>query len=258
VLLRERIRRGDELLGVFLQVGSPVIAEIAGSAGFDWVLVDLEHGAGSEAELLHQLQALAITGTASIVRAESATRLRIGRALDLGAAGVMVPQVNDVQTAKTVTSWLRYPPEGVRGVALSARGAGYGTAGHGDIGRLNESVVSMLQIETNHAVDVVDDIASVDGVDVLFVGPSDLSHSLGVPGNFDAPAFTDALQRISDAAQRHDRALGVHIPNVAELERYRALGFSVISIAGDGTTLSSSFRQLLGTARENARPVSGV
>lgn len=248
-MLRERIEQGEEVLGIFLQVGSPVVAEIAGRAGFDWALVDLEHGAGSEADLLHQLQALAITETAAIVRAESATRLRIGRALDMGATGVMVPQVNDVETARTVTSWLRYPPEGIRGVALSARGAGYGAVSHSGTGGLNDSVVSMLQIETRAAVEAVDAIASVDGVDVIFVGPTDLSHSLGVPGQFDAPAFAEALQRISDAAHRHGRALGVYLPNIAELERYRSLGFRVLSVTGDGTALRASFRQQLAAAR---------
>lgn len=252
VTLRERIQHREELLGAFLQVGSPVAAEIAGRAGFDWVLIDLEHGAGSEVGLLEQLQALNGSGTAAIARVESAARLRIGRALDLGAAGVMVPQVNDADIAGNVAAWLRYPPSGLRGVALSARGAGFGATGHGDVGLLDASVVGIAQIETRMAVDNVEAIAAIDGIDCLFVGPSDLSHSLGLPGRFGDPGFDEALRRIARAADRHGRALGVHLPGISEIDRYRALGFTLLSLGADGTGLLATFRGLIAAAR--ARP----
>src|SRR4051812_41735459 len=123
---RERVRAGEELHGVFLQMGSPIAAEIAAFAGFDWALIDLEHGAGTEGDLVPQLTALAASNVAGIVRVESCSRLRIGRALDLGATGIMVPQVNDVESAHHLVEWCEYPPTGTRGVALSARGTGYG------------------------------------------------------------------------------------------------------------------------------------
>jgi 2-keto-3-deoxy-L-rhamnonate aldolase RhmA len=246
---RERVRGREELFGVFLQLGSPTAAELAGRVGFDWALIDLEHGTGSEAGLLDMLRALQGSGTTAIVRVESAARLRIGRPLDLGAAGVMVPQVNDSESARELASWLRYPPTGVRGVALSARGAAYGEMGHADVGRIDASVVGIAQIETRTAVDNVEAIATIEGIDCLFVGPSDLSHSLGIPGRFGDDAFDAALRRISDAAMGRELALGVHLPNLSELERYRALGFTFISLGADAGTLLGSFRGLVAAAR---------
>jgi 4-hydroxy-2-oxoheptanedioate aldolase len=246
--IRERIEAREELLGVFLQMGSTVAADIAGRAGFDWALVDLEHGAGSESDLVPQLLALEASGTAALVRVESASRLRIGRVLDLGATGVMVPQVNDAETARRLVEWCQYPPSGSRGVALSARGAGYGRSKHGDVGALDRGIVRIAQVETRAAVDAVDEIAAVDGIDILFVGPTDLSHSLGIPGQFDHPIFEAALQAIVEAATGHGRALGVYLSALTQLDRYRDLGFTFISIASDSGSLVAAF----GSARDGA------
>ncbi len=253
--IRDRIEAHERLLGVFLHMGSPIAADIAGRAGFDWALIDLEHGTGSEADVVPQLLALAASLVPGFVRVESATRLRIGRVLDLGAAGVMVPQVNSAEMARQFVDWCHYPPAGSRGVALSARGAGYGGSKHGDVGSLDRAIVRIAQIETQAAVDAVDEIAAVDGIDVLFVGPSDLSHSLGIPGQFDDPRFAAALGAIATAAGRHDRALGVHIPNVGELGRYRDLGFTLVSVSADSTGLASTFRTAIeaSNASERAR-----
>jgi 2-keto-3-deoxy-L-rhamnonate aldolase RhmA len=255
--IRQRIQAQEPLLGVFLQLGSPVGADIAGRAGFDWALIDLEHGVGAEGDLMAQLLGLAASGVAGFVRVELASRLRIGRALDLGATGIMVPQVNDAALARQVVEWCQYPPAGSRGVALSARGAGYGRSKHEDVGRLDSEIVRIAQIETGTAVEAVDAIAAVDGIDVLFVGPSDLSHSLGVPGEFDHPKFGSALDSIADAARRHGCILGVHLPNVGELTRYRRLGFTFVSIAADTSGLMSFFTTAISAARLGDRMSSG-
>ncbi len=131
--LRERIKRGDLLLGTFLNMGSPLTAELCGRAGFDWVLIDLEHGAATEADLLAILYAVGQTPATPIVRPPSGERLRIGRALDLGAAGIMVPRIGSVAEVEEAVSYLRYPPDGVRGVALMTRGSKLGDHGHGDV-----------------------------------------------------------------------------------------------------------------------------
>ena len=242
---RARVRSGELLLGAFIQTGSAVAAEIMGRSGIAWALIDLEHGAGTEADLIPQLHALRGVSTPAVVRVESGTRLRVGRALDLGAAGIMVPQVNTGETAREVAGFLRYPPVGVRGVALSARGAGYGAAGHGDVASLGEALLGIAQVETVTAVEHVDAIAEIDGIDVLFVGPSDLSHSLGIPGAFDNPAYGDAVDRIVAAAARHGKILGVHLPSPAAAGRYLELGFTFVSVAGDGQLLGAATRRAL-------------
>jgi 2-keto-3-deoxy-L-rhamnonate aldolase RhmA len=247
--IRDRLGRNELLLGAFLQLGSPVAAEIAARCGLDWALIDLEHGSGTEADLVPQLPALGIEGTPAMVRVESLSRLRIGRALDLGAQGIMVPQLNDVEGAREFVRFLRYPPLGARGVALSARGAGYGAASHADVGTLGEAVTAIVQIETEAGLSNASQIASVEGVDVLFVGPSDLSHALGVPGNFDHMTYVTALESIADAARSHGKALGVHIPGLSEFERYHALGFRFISVGTDASALAAGIREALKQAR---------
>ena len=138
---RQRVRAGEVLLGTFLQLGSPVATEITAQAGFDWLLVDLEHGAGSEATLLGDLQALNASSIGALVRVEVGERLRIGRALDAGANGVMVPRIVSAEQAAEVARFLRYPPQGVRGVALGTRSAGFGRVAVGDVSSLNDNLV---------------------------------------------------------------------------------------------------------------------
>src|SRR5690348_16423222 len=119
--LKERVRKGDTLFGCLLGVGSPLTAEITGMAGYDWALIDLEHGAGGEQDALHQLQALEHTPAATIVRVESNARQRTHRVLDLGAHGIMFPRIDTPDAAHDAVAAMRYPPEGVRGVALANR-----------------------------------------------------------------------------------------------------------------------------------------
>ncbi len=187
--IRERVLGGDLLVGAFGNLGSTLAAELVGRAGADWYLIDLEHGAGTEADLLGQLRAVEGTGAAALVRPEEATRLRIGRALDLGAEGVMLPRVDGADEARRAVSWLRWPPNGARGLALLTRGARLGEVGHDRVAELNALPLGIVQVETTGALRDADAIAAIDGVDVLFVGPTDLSHALGLPGRFDDARF---------------------------------------------------------------------
>ncbi len=159
----ERVRGGDLLLGTFANMASPIAVEICAKAGFDWVLVDLEHGAGSESGLLSQAIACEAAGAAPIVRVESNYRLRISRALDLGVLGVTVPRVDSEADARAVVSSLRYPPDGERGVALMTRAGGYGTITHDAVRGLNQKAVGIVQIESATAVEHVTAIAGVPG-----------------------------------------------------------------------------------------------
>ena len=258
---RARVLAREPLLGTFLSLGSMVSAEICARSGLDWVLVDLEHGHGTEADLLPQLAAIhgapAIPGTASdvthaaaLVRVEQGTRMRVGRALDLGADGIMVPLVNDAATASDIVSWLRYPPHGKRGVAVGARGLAYGTGGHAAVDRHNERVTCIVQIETREAVAAADAIASIDGVDCLFVGPADLTHALGVRGDIAHPEFEAALTTVADAAARHGKAAGVMLWTPSDATRFAALGYSFFSLSNDGALLDRAIRGAAQAGRE--------
>jgi 4-hydroxy-2-oxoheptanedioate aldolase len=247
--LRRRIRSGETLIGVFSDLASPMAAELCGRAGFDWVVLDLEHGVATEADLLALLHAVGTTPMDAIVRPQSAERLRVGRALDLGAAGIMLPQLQSAEEVRAAVRYLRYPPDGGRGVALRTRGAGLGSLTHADVARVvNERVVGIVQVESAGTVTDADTIAALEEVDVLFVGPADLSHNLGIPGRFDEPAYQDALRTVVAACQAHGKAAGILIYDAAGLAPLLDLGFRFIGLGSEGAFVSAGARAMLEAA----------
>jgi 4-hydroxy-2-oxoheptanedioate aldolase len=247
--LRRRVLAGEPTIGLFINLGSAVSAEIVARAGYDWTVIDLEHGAGTETELLHQLLAIQATPTAAVVRVVSAERMRVGRVLDLGADGLMIPRLETLDDVTDTVSWMRYPPAGIRGVATGTRGAGYATVPHREIQALNERVLGVFQVESPAAVDAADALAGIDGVDVLFVGPADLSHAMGIPGAFDDPAFVAALERVAAAARAHGKGAGILLRDASEVPAYLARGYGFIGIGSDSGMVMSGARAQLAAAR---------
>lgn len=195
------------------------------------------------------LYAVGSTPMAPIVRPQSSERLRVGRALDLGAAGIMLPQLQSIDEVRTAVGFLRYPPAGQRGVALRTRGARLGTIGHAEIARLvNEQIVGLVQIESQGALAAADEIAALDEVDVLFVGPADLTHNLGIPGRFDDAAYLDALRTVIAACRAHGKAAGILIYDAAGLPPLLELGFTFIGLGSEGAFVSTGARSMLAAA----------
>lgn len=254
--LRERIRAGETLFGVWAGLGSPLAAELLGGSGFDWVVVDLEHGAGTEADLVAHLTAIEVTGTPAIVRPQSAERLRIGRALDLGAAGVVLPRLDTIDQVREAVSFVRYPPAGTRGVALVTRGGRLGAVGHGDIAGINDDIVGIVQIESPAAAEAAEDFAAEDGVDVLFVGPADLSHSLGVPGDFASSRYQAALRRVVEACRAHGKAAGILLYDPQSFGPHLELGYTFVGLGADISFVRDGAAGALAAARA-AIPAAG-
>jgi 2-dehydro-3-deoxyglucarate aldolase/4-hydroxy-2-oxoheptanedioate aldolase len=250
--LRQRVLAGETLLGAFLGLGSPAAAELVGRAGLDWAIVDLEHGFGTEADLVATIHALEATGTPALVRPQSTERLRIGRALDMGAAGIMVPRLETVDQVDEAVSYLRYPPAGGRGVALLTRGAGMGEVAHSAVAGLNDRIVGIVQVESVGAVEHAAEIAAIDGVDVLFVGPADLSHSLGIPGEFGAARYREALGTVVAACRDAGKAPGILLYGTAALEDHLELGFTFVGIGSDLSWLREGAVGTLRSGREMA------
>ena len=248
--LKERLFSGETVLGCFLSLGSALTSELMGLAGYDWALVDLEHGAGGEAEALLQLQAISATPAASIVRVESHARQRAHRVLDMGAHGIMFPRIDTAEDAAAAAAAMRYPPLGVRGVAFSNRACEYGSNFRPYLEASAGALLTVVQIETRAAVENVFEIAAVPGVDVLFIGPSDLSHSYGILGQFDHPQFAAAVERTAAAAKAHGKALGILLPQPGDLDRYRSLGFRFIASGSDAVLLNNAARALVQSLRE--------
>jgi 2-keto-3-deoxy-L-rhamnonate aldolase RhmA len=243
---RERLLAREFLLGTFLNTGSRVAAEICAGAGFDWVLVDLEHGSATEADVLPVLQAISGTAATPLVRVEANDPPRFTKALDFGAEGVMVPHVDGADEARRAVGRLRY--SGARGVALMNRAAGYGARGRETVETFDERVVGVVQIESRAGVERADEIAAVEGVDCLFVGPADLTHSLGIFLDTEHADYVDAVAAVRAAAARHAKALGVLVRTAEELAHYRALDFTFVAFGSDTSFLAAGARDAVAAA----------
>jgi 4-hydroxy-2-oxoheptanedioate aldolase len=247
--LKHRLKQGEILIGCWLNLGSTITAEIVGMSGFDWVLIDLEHGAPAEKDVLHLLQALEHTPAASIVRIESAQRQRIHRVLDMGAEGVMCPRITNTTEAKAVANGLHYPPDGNRGVAKMVRAAGFGQNFSEYYKNATENILGIVQIETVEVLDHLDEIASLPGIDVLFIGPSDLSIELGIFGQFDHPLFKDALKATVNAARKAGKAAGILLPSPDDFKKYHEMGINMIACGADSAFVAEGARNMVNKLR---------
>ena len=242
------VRAGQASLGTFIGMATPVSAEVCAAAGFDWVLLDLEHGAGGEEQVRDVVPAAGSYGVPTLVRVEAAERIRIGRALDSGAAGIMLPRLNSAAEVQAALTHLRYPPAGDRGVATYNRACRFGMD-PGALDRANQETLCVVQIESAAAVSAADEIAALDGVDVLFIGPRDLSHDLGVPGDTTAPVYVEALDVVLVAARAHGKACGMLVGDGAIAAERLAQGWSFLAIGSDSTLLAATIRAELDRAR---------
>jgi 2-dehydro-3-deoxyglucarate aldolase/4-hydroxy-2-oxoheptanedioate aldolase len=235
--VRSRLAAGETLFGTFLGLGSALATEAVAVGGFDWLLVDLEHGGGDEQALLQQQIAAEAHGIPMFARVESAERIRTGRLLDAGVTGVMFPRLDTVDAVREAVGHLRYPPEGDRGVATYNRVYDFGLRPEGLV-TANDRVVGIVQVESRRAVGVATEIASIPGVDVLFVGPRDLSTDLGCPGQFDHPEFEQALDQVLAAAKDAGIAAGILAGDAKQAAAHAALGFRFVGVGSDASLLA--------------------
>lgn len=242
--IRRRALEREVVAGTFLNLGSAVTAEIAGKSGLDWVLIDIEHGASDLETLRIQLQVVSGTPAVPIVRIAANEPPRFKRVLDMGASGVMVPYVSTVAEAEQAVASSRYPPRGIRGVAKLNRGSEFGRDFEEYFSKSHELLTTVVQIETPEAVNAIDDIAAVDGVDVLFIGPLDLSVNLGIPQQFDHPRFLDARTRVSDAARRAGKAAGILLLDPDHLDAAVRDGFTFIALGSDGGLVAAGMQNV--------------
>jgi len=230
-------------IGTFLGMGAPMAAEIAAVGGADWVLFDLEHGGGSEDLIGPTVVAGMAYGIPTLVRVESMERIRIGRALDAGASGVMIPRIETPEQVSAVVKHMSYPPFGDRGVATYNRSAKWGR----DLSGLTEKskAACIIQIETLKALENVDAIAKIDGADLLFVGPLDLSFALGVPRDFKSPKFLEATAKVVAAANTNNKVAGILAADATAAATFIEQGFKFIAIGSDATLLAGAITNLV-------------
>lgn len=226
--------------GIWLVTGSPIAAELAATVGFAWALIDLEHGQLDAGDALRLVQILSPTATAPIVRLPDAHSPLAYRLLDAGAAGLMAPRVDDAASAAAFAAQLRYPPHGQRGIASSCRAAGYGAQWSTYRPEADARISAIVQIESAVAVAQADAIAATPGVDVLFIGHSDLGADL----DHDAAAMQQADAYVVAACRRHGKRAGLLLKAGRSAAHARAAGFDVIALGSDLGCLRSGFTQL--------------
>jgi 2-keto-3-deoxy-L-rhamnonate aldolase RhmA len=233
--LRERLRRREPLAVAFLDLGSPVSAELTAMSGFDVVVVDLEHGAGDEGAARAQI--LAAGGHAAVVVRVPDGPIQAGRMLDAGADGVIVPQVGSPEQAERVARGMRYT--GTRGISPFSRGNRFGAAGPDFRAEADGRVACIVQIERASALEAVDAIAALDDVDALLMGPADLSADLGCALDLAGADLQDAARRIAEAASRHGKTTALHLARADQAAGFRALGFSLLSCTFESAVLAA-------------------
>lgn len=216
------LRGPEPLAGMFVGFPSPALVEMCGHAGFDFVIIDNEHGPMSLETTEHMIRAARCAGTLPVVRTQEAAILRV---LDAGASGVQVPMVNTAEQAKRIVEACKFPPLGTRSSAFTARAGGYTFhGGPAAIEQANAGVAIVLMIETVEAVKNLDAILAVPGIDALFVGLSDLALSMGHPGDNTHPRVQETLAEVFERSARAAVATGVLAPNANDFNRYAAMG----------------------------------
>lgn len=249
--LKQKLDNNEVLLGTFLSLGDAITTEIVANAGFDWVIIDLEHGLGTESGVTQQLQALSTSEVAAIVRVEGHQRQRIHRVLDLGADGIMCPRIETPSEASLAVRAMQYPPGGIRGVAKMVRATAYGEAFDTYRRDAPNDLLGVIQIETIQALDHLEAIAAIKGVDVLFIGPSDLSMALGIYGQLDHPLFVDAVSNIIKAAKIANKHVGILLMTPDDLGKYYDLGIRLFACGTDALFLSRGAKQVAVELRQN-------
>jgi len=238
--VKNKLRAGGVSVGSWLAFESPLSAEVMAAAGFEWLMVDTEHGPIAGNATIHLINACRAARVVPFVRVVWNESALIQQALDMGAHGVLVPVVNSAEAARSAVTDAKYPPLGDRSMGGIRAPIAFGTdmASYGP--RANDETLLMVQIENMQAVDAADKIAAIDGVDMLFVGPNDLSLTMGewpLVWSKMSPKYKDAIARIPQVAKKHGKHAGIQVHDAAFANDCIALGYAFIGYSGDSGML---------------------
>lgn len=250
---RQQLRARQTLIGSWVSLGSPVTTEVMGLAGFDWLLLDAEHAPNDVLTLTPQLLALKDSPSAPVVRPPWNDAVLLKRLLDNGFVNFLIPMVDSAEQAREAVAATRYPPQGIRGVSVSHRGNRYGAEAD-YFQRVNEHIAVLVQIETRAGVAAAADIAAVDGVDGLFIGPSDLAANFGHLGHPNHPEVQEAMAQVHAAAQASGKSTGILAPAEADARRYLAMGMNVMAVGSDLGVLRTQSKALADKYRDTKGP----
>jgi 4-hydroxy-2-oxoheptanedioate aldolase len=229
---RARLRSDDFLLGTWLTILDPVVPELLAGSGFDFLIADGEHGPVATSDLVAMLIASRAAGVPILYRVAANEPVRIMHALDSGAAGVVIPQVRTVQDVERAVAWCRYPPRGLRGVA-PRRASGYGRGTAAYLAASDELITCCVQVETREALEGLDAILSVPGVDTVLVGPNDLAASIGHTGDLGHPDVEAAIGLVADRAAAHGIPAGIWTASSTQARQRRTQGYRWATVGAD-------------------------
>lgn len=246
---RDRLRAGELLVGPMVCLNSPEVVEILCGAGFDWLFLEAEHAPAGPQALQHMM--IAAGKVPCVVRLPNHDEIWVKRALDMGAAGVIVPQVNTAQEARNVVRYAKYAPEGQRGVGVS-RAHGYGYAVADYIARANQDTAVIVQAEHIDAVRNIEEITDVPGLDAVLVGPYDLSASMGKMGQVNAPDVVAAIDTVARTARRKNLRLGFFGVSAEAVQPRLADGFTLIAAGVDTMLLGQAAKSLCTSLKAQA------
>lgn len=248
--LKSRLNRSELTIGSWVTLGHPSIAEIMASAGFDWLVLDMEHSVLELGEVQAIIQVLDAKQCPAIVRLTSNHPDQIKRVMDAGATGIMVPMIKSAADAKAAVDGVYYPPRGQRGVGL-ARAQGYGASFQAYRQWLEENAVIVVMIEHVDAVKAIDEILAVPGIDAYIIGPYDLSGSMGRPGDLNHPDVQAAIAQVLEVGRRAQKPGGIHViePDPQALQQRIQAGFNFLGYALDIRILDSIYRTHLQSIR---------
>ncbi|MCC3718909.1 2-dehydro-3-deoxyglucarate aldolase [Rouxiella badensis] len=229
---RQDLLAGKTLIGCWSALSNPISTEVLGLAGFDWLLLDGEHAPNDISSFVVQLMALKDSRSAPVVRPPTNEPVIIKRLLDIGFANLLIPFVETQAQAELAVASTRYPPAGIRGVSVSHRGNMFGTVPD-YLAQANDHISVIVQIESQRGVDNIDAITAVEGVDCIFVGPSDLAAGLGHLGNAGHPDVQSAIKYILERAKAHGKPSGILAPVEADARRYIEWGATFVAVGSD-------------------------
>ncbi|MCL5097260.1 MAG: aldolase/citrate lyase family protein [Candidatus Omnitrophica bacterium] len=248
--VRTKLKRGEPSIGTWLNLPDPMAAQLMAQVGFDWLTVEMEHTPVTIEAAARSFAAISGNGVVPLVRVPWNTGENIKRVLDTGAWGIVVPMVNSRLEAEAAVAAARYAPLGTRSVGGQLHAASFATDPATYYAHANEEILVVLMAEHVKAIEAADDIFSVPGIDVVFIGPNDLHQSMGKKPRFDSddPEFVQAVKHVLDTASKYGVAPGIHVADAAQARRRMAEGFQFIAIA-------SEIGMMLAKAREIAQAV---
>lgn len=229
---KQALRDGKLQIGLWSSLCSNIASEVISESGFDWILVDTEHSPNEVPDILAQLQAMQRGTATPIVRPSWNDTVMVKRILDIGAQALLFPYVQTPEEAKRAVAATRYPPQGVRGVTVVGRASRYGRV-PGYLTKANDEICVLVQVETRSALDQIEAIAKVDGVDGVFIGPSDLAASLGHLGNPQAPEVQKAIEDAGRRLKAIGKPAGILTGVDEEIRRYIGWGYQFVAVGAD-------------------------